>query len=354
VSANASALAAKNLDFSLLASEFTDEGLPTIAGLTPDEKEGMNGLVSNTDLLSTISAFISLKDDNITDYGYYDPQNPSILNSWKTGTLSPSAVGALNSDIAYEGFNTDNNQDFYATFATTEAKSVGSATVVKAAVPGLQSFGIYATQKDGTVLRSQDENGAVTATSNNTLAILGDTLEISINGGVFQGNAPKDSKSTIDLRVANIGAYSKELLTFQVDGITGGLVVNGRLVDPTDKDYARYAVERALSGGTSSNVLGSFAAANNTKWELEGDKLYGVVVLTNTDAKSFLANNPLNQQNSANQNAWFSLGVANPDGISHFVSLGSNTYGFEDNWGGGDRDFNDLVFNVASSQIKVV
>ncbi len=353
VSSKTADLQTSNLDFSLISSQSpTGDGLPTISGLTPEDKEGGDGLVNNSASLANISAFISLKNDNISDYGYYDPRNPATLYSWKTGALSPSATGAIDSEIAYQASNSANVKDFYSIFSTTEAKSVGSSTVINASVKGLQSFGIYATQKDGTILRSQDANGSITNVGNNTLATLGDSLEVSISSGIFQTNVPTSTKSKIDLQVANIGAYTKELLTYQVDGITGGLVVNGRYIDPTDKDYARYAVERA-SSDTNKSFVGSFASTN-TSWELEGEKLYGTIILTNTDAASFLANNPMNQQNQANQNAWFSLGSANPDGLSHFTSLGNNTYGFEDTWGGGSKDFNDLVFNMSSSQVNLV
>jgi hypothetical protein len=37
---------------------------------------------------------------------------------------------------------------------------------------------------------------------------------------------------------------------------------------------------------------------------------------------------------------------ANPDKVDHFRLIGNNTFGVEDLYGGGDRDFNDLVINL--------
>lgn len=40
---------------------------------------------------------------------------------------------------------------------------------------------------------------------------------------------------------------------------------------------------------------------------------------------------------------YFAFAPANRDGIAHFLSLGTNVIGFEDQYGGGDRDYGDQV-----------
>ena len=48
-------------------------------------------------------------------------------------------------------------------------------------------------------------------------------------------------------------------------------------------------------------------------------------------------------------NEWttfFAFGAANTDGINHFKTLGKGFYGMEDIIGGGDGDYNDLVFGL--------
>ena len=47
-----------------------------------------------------------------------------------------------------------------------------------------------------------------------------------------------------------------------------------------------------------------------------------------------------------NSDALWSIPIADPDKVDHFRLLGDNTFGVEDLYGGGDRDFNDLVINV--------
>jgi len=44
--------------------------------------------------------------------------------------------------------------------------------------------------------------------------------------------------------------------------------------------------------------------------------------------------------------AYFAYQGINQDAVDHVRVLGNNTFGFEDLFGGGDNDFNDLVFQV--------
>jgi hypothetical protein len=59
----------------------------------------------------------------------------------------------------------------------------------------------------------------------------------------------------------------------------------------------------------------------------------------------FLAQNSTNQATGAIQ-AYFAYLGANPDRVDHIRLLGDNTFGFEDLFGGGDLDYNDVVVQV--------
>ena len=54
-----------------------------------------------------------------------------------------------------------------------------------------------------------------------------------------------------------------------------------------------------------------------------------------------------------NGETWFAFGAANSDGINHFKSFGTNSFGLEDVDGGGDKDYDDLIvkfdFNSVST-----
>ena len=52
-----------------------------------------------------------------------------------------------------------------------------------------------------------------------------------------------------------------------------------------------------------------------------------------------------------NSDTYFAFGDANIDRFSHFKVLGTNLFGLEDLRGGGDRDFDDLVFGYSFSNV---
>jgi len=106
---------------------------------------------------------------------------------------------------------------------------------------------------------------------------------------------------------------------------------NGRIGDllPGDPGYAEVAVGQRLdtdAGLPAGKILAPFIIADGT-------------------AEEFLAENPLNQSGE-DVMAYFAFMGANPDGVDHVRLLGDNTIGFEDQWNGGDGDYNDLVVQI--------
>jgi hypothetical protein len=65
--------------------------------------------------------------------------------------------------------------------------------------------------------------------------------------------------------------------------------------------------------------------------------------LLDVDAGDHIAMKLVN--NDSGQTYW-AFSRANPDSISHLWNYGLNTWGFEDQLGGGDRDFNDLIIGL--------
>ena len=110
-------------------------------------------------------------------------------------------------------------------------------------------------------------------------------------------------------------------------------------------------------GGSSSGAASDVVVS--------GGKIYSPFVIANGGnfpgnlqqaINAFFAANPNNSPATA-QNyttlpvAYFSFGVANPDGAAHLRSFGNNTFGFEDlpaGVGVSDYDFNDAVFSFGA------
>ena len=56
--------------------------------------------------------------------------------------------------------------------------------------------------------------------------------------------------------------------------------------------------------------------------------------------------NPSNGGDGTVIHAYFNYLGANPDKFDHFKLTGENTFAVEDQFGGGDKDFNDLIVNM--------
>ncbi len=69
------------------------------------------------------------------------------------------------------------------------------------------------------------------------------------------------------------------------------------------------------------------------------------MVITNGTFEDFLNRNPQNQA-GGNIHAYFNYLGANTDKVDHFRLLGDNKFGVEDMYGGGDRDYNDIVIQM--------
>jgi Domain of unknown function (DUF4114) len=50
--------------------------------------------------------------------------------------------------------------------------------------------------------------------------------------------------------------------------------------------------------------------------------------------------------NSDFSNVYTAYSLSNADKVDHIRLLGDNTFGFEDLYGGGDRDFNNIIVKV--------
>jgi Domain of unknown function (DUF4114) len=135
------------------------------------------------------------------------------------------------------------------------------------------------------------------------------------------------------VRVRQDGTDSDSVSFYKVDSLTGDI---GNL-HPGDPGYAAAAQARAYnltSGGTS---VGGPGYGNFTQTGLAHVNAGDLVAMKLTDAST--------------GNTYWGFAQANetgPDGqhVGHLWNYGLNTWGFEDQYGGGDHDFNDLVVQL--------
>jgi parallel beta-helix repeat protein len=164
------------------------------------------------------------------------------------------------------------------------------------------------------------------------------TIVIETSDGV--GPQPSITKA-VSIHNDFIGYY-------KVNDPSGRIVFNGKTLIPGQAGYAQAAVQLAVQveQGAASSVTapGSF---------------YAPLLVTDGNLQEFLANNPTNNPRPAaigtvtsrhNPIAYFAFANANPDKLVHVRNIGDNRIAFEDSFGLGNRDFNDVVIQLDSSK----
>jgi ELWxxDGT repeat protein len=147
----------------------------------------------------------------------------------------------------------------------------------------------------------------------------------------------------VDIGTKSDAEYSNQIGFYEVEDEAGTIKrANGTFVKPGDADYAKEAIQKAL--------VNSQLQANKTDIKedqtLAGGKIYAPVVVAQGTLADFLTSNPTNGGGKDKIHAYFNYVGANSDKVDHFRLLGDNTFGVEDLYGGGDKDFNDVVIKM--------
>ena len=144
----------------------------------------------------------------------------------------------------------------------------------------------------------------------------------------------------VDITTKGDAAYTNNIGFYQVtDALTGAIqLTDGTILKPGDAKYAAEAIRSAvIQAGKIDSKLGL---------DVPGGGIYAPVVVAQGSLTDFVNKNPTNGGDGSAIHAYFNYLGANPDKFDHFKLTSPNTFAVEDQFGGGDRDFNDLVVNT--------
>ncbi len=141
-----------------------------------------------------------------------------------------------------------------------------------------------------------------------------------------------------DIVTKSDAAYNNNIGFYAVEDAIGTIKTAAGTFKPGDANYAIEAIKSA--------VLSANKTDSKSNQDLVGGKIYAPVLVAQGTLADFISKNPTNGGDGNTIHAYFNYLGANPDKVDHFRLLGDNTFGVEDMYGGGDRDFNDLVINV--------
>lgn len=261
--------------------------------------------------------------------------NPGLVNF---GFAQGNTTLTLLTDAAPASDKSINLMSIYngSGWQASEGQAVGSASskAVK-----IQS-GIWSptAKRDGRDLILQNIN----VTGNNITA----SFEDGITGNFIlpgTGTAINPCDIKPQLTVQRLGSYNNGLAFYEADPVTGAV---GGII-PGEAGY----IEAALSNARGKNLLlqadqlpGFGGSSIYDSLPIQADKNYGMLLLVN----------------GSESNVFSSYSAANPGGSQQFLSFGSSdrgiTVGIEDllTSNGSDKDYNDLVVTLASSNPLII
>ncbi len=161
---------------------------------------------------------------------------------------------------------------------------------------------------------------------------------IDLSDAIYAGKTLK-----ADITTRSDAAYNDNIAFYVVEDAVLGTIklANGSTLKPGDANYAVEAVKSAvlLAGKTDTKL----------NQDIVGGKIYAPVLVAQGTLNDFVTKNPTNGGDGTAIHAYFNYLGANSDKLDHFRLIGNNTFGAEDLFGGGDRDFNDIVIQVKVS-----
>jgi hypothetical protein len=143
----------------------------------------------------------------------------------------------------------------------------------------------------------------------------------------------------IDIKTQGDAAYDNNIGFYAVEDSIGTIkLTSGGTLKPGDANYAVEAIKSA--------ILRAGKIDSRLNQDITGGQIYAPVVVAQGSLTDFVSKNPRNGGDSNVIHAYFNYIGANPDQFDHFKLTGANTFAVEDQFGGGDRDFNDLVVSL--------
>lgn len=139
---------------------------------------------------------------------------------------------------------------------------------------------------------------------------------------------------TSEFSISGSAAMDSTVGYYIVDNAAGAITdpLTSNVLLPGEAGYTEAAIaRRVVDISTSSHRTVSI--------DLQGDVLLAPYLIADASIDEYLTG-------SSNADVFFAFTLGNGDRVDHVRLLGDNTVGFEDLFGGGDRDFNDVIIQT--------
>jgi len=226
-------------------------------------------------------------------------------------------------------------------FETTDS-SFKELAAGKSSVAGLgSSFKFLSTTIDSasTVKAAAASSSGI----NFSLEIAGSFAGLDSLIGVNQANLPildfsalAGIEVTADLSLAREASYNSSIGFYKILTIDGSVrdPISGNVFLPGDSGYKNAALSNKVTNLKDLSIGNLQNTTNEIKIN-ESGMLAPYAIVNGADT-------------------YFAYGAANADLIPHFKVLGTNIIGLEDLYGGGDKDFDDVVIGIKAKTLSAI
>jgi len=161
-------------------------------------------------------------------------------------------------------------------------------------------------------------------------AILQSSSQPQGNGPDFMIDLSSVSSISTNVQASRSATYNTDVFFYRVADAQGSVIdaLTGTWFKPGESGYAA-AVQASKVSNITLSRQDNQSASESFTLQSDGFMLGLVATVVNTG------------------NTFYSFTATNEDGYNHFKYLSANKVGFEDVFGGGDRDHNDLIIDLS-------
>ena len=288
-------------------------------------------LTTRTNSVDEIGYVVLNSDESSLTIDQFKTRARTIFNSLENNDVT---LTNTTSDLYSQEFYVANNQRIQL-FKVSDGSI---ADITSLTDSKLSYFSISELGDDSTLMKTSD-GMSVTLTTTSVDPGIDELI------GNLQYEAPLLDFASVPNKLGSISGtleyareanYDSVIGFYRVADINGGVIdsVTGNIIQTSDAKYKDYA----LASSNLVTELADISIADNQTASKE----------ITIDENSIIAPYAL-----SNGETWFAFGAANSDGINHFKSFGTNSFGLEDVDGGGDKDYDDFIvkfdFNSVST-----
>jgi Calx-beta domain/Domain of unknown function (DUF4114) len=219
-------------------------------------------------------------------------------------------------------------------FSLTEANPIGAPTTKFTATPGKNGYDIAFTDLVLKVEALDDPERPI-----------GTGLQGKAEGQVIDLRSISSfAQSVVVVSAKSDATYQNRIGFYAVEDDKGTIIDDfNNTLKPGDAGYIEAAIAAAVRTLTIQPVTTNF---NFLDTLVVPNKILAPILITNSTFENYLNVNPGNAKTDGNVHAYVNYIQGNIDKVDHFRQLGDNKFGVEDIFGGGDRDFNDVVIQL--------